>query len=100
MNVNYKYLETLNLLKYIGMDVSGIVRDKLSNSREKKNVNFKITLRGLLAAAHREGVGVLRDYLKLLEKKDKNYFIPRNEISRDEISHYNNIEERLFYYQK
>lgn len=71
----------------------------LQKKTVKKNVEFKITLRGLLAAAHREGVGIVRDYLKLLEGNANNYYLQRNQISPNNLSHYNNIEERLFHYE-
>ena len=80
--------------------MSGIVKNKNSKNREKMNVNFEITLRGLLAAAHREGVGILKNYLKSLKKEGNNYYLPRKALSIDDVSHYNNIEERLFYYEK
>lgn len=100
MNINYNYIKKLKLLNYIGTDVSGTVKDKKSQKREKISVNFEITLRGLLAAAHREGVGVLKNYLKLLKRGSDNYYLPRGELSAEDVSHYNNIEERLFYYEK
>ena len=100
MNINYNYIKKLKLLDYIGTDVSGTVKDKKSQKREKISVNFEITLRGLLAAAHREGVGVLKNYLKSLKRGSDNYYLPRGELSAEDVSHYNNIEERLFYYEK
>ena len=100
MNINYGYIKKLKLLNYVGVDVSGIVKNKNSKNREKMNVNFEITLRGLLAAAHREGVGILKNYLKSLKKEGENYYLPRKSLSIDDVSHYNNIEERLFYYEK
>lgn len=99
MQINYGYLKKLNLLKYIGTKVSGVVNDKSSKKIVKKNVEFEVTLRGLLVVTRREGVGIVRDYLKLLEGNANNYYLPRNQISPNNLSHYNNIEERLFHYE-
>ena len=61
-----------------------------------KKSDFKITERGLIAAAHRMGQGNVKKYLNLLEKnKDGLYYFPYSKFKGSERTKYEAIETRL-----
>ncbi len=89
MNLNYIRLKRMNLLPQTTMHVKAVLN--------KQEVDFDITLSGLLAAGHREGLGFVRTYFKSLEK-DKNgvYRLPYDKIEKNLRGHLYNVEKRLY----
>lgn len=82
MNIFYKQIKPC--LNMVGEEIAGI------------KAHFDITERGLMAAAHREGHAIVKDYLKLLEKnKEGMYYFPYSKVSGKVKEKYAAVETRL-----
>ncbi len=89
VKLNFRYLKKLNLLGFIGDEISGKVAD------------FDITLSGLLAAVHKEGPGGVKDYLKALEKnKEGKYSISYDKYEGNKKRSLLAVETRLRKFSK
>ncbi|MBO5284873.1 MAG: hypothetical protein J6B00_03250 [Alphaproteobacteria bacterium] len=99
MNYYYLVLKTNESITHQGKKINGSITDK--NTKKQKNVNFEVTISGLLAAAHREGPGMVKTYLNSLEKNEKGkYYLPYDKISDKLKGNLKNVEERLYNYTK
>lgn len=88
-NLNYKYLKNNGSLNYLGREINGKVDD------------FKITVAGLLAAAHKEGAGGVNKYLRKLEKNEKgDYYLPYQKYKGDTLRSLLAVETRLREFEK
>lgn len=99
MNLNYKYLSNNKSLSQQGKTIKKQITDKKAKTGE--NENFEVTIKGLLAAAHREGPGMVKTYLNSLEKNEKGeYYLPYDKIPLHLKGHLQNVEKRLYKYAK
>lgn len=84
-----RYLKYVKAYDYLDVPIHGVEAD------------FKISETGLLAAAHREGAKIVRNYLNALEKNSKGqYYMDYDKLSPEKRSTYKHIETRLRQFEK
>lgn len=82
--VDTYYKQMKSYMNNVGTEIAGKVSD------------FKITERGMIAAAHRVGQKNVKEYINLLEKnKEGKYYFPYSNFKGGEKAKYEAIETRL-----
>lgn len=88
-NKNYNYLKHYDVLDKEGISISGKIE------------NFKITIPGMLAAAHKEGASIVAKYLNSLEKNEKGeYYLPYDKYKGNTLRSLLAVETRLRKFEK